>query len=420
MKRAILLIVITCATLMAAEGVSDMQTVSPAERAIAAAEKQTIDAPKTHQAWDALALALARRARETSDNSYYDRANAALKKSFEISFGNFEAEKINVWLLLGRHEFAKALAAAEALNKKVPDDVQVYGFLVDANVELGKYEQAEKAAQWMLNLRPGNIPGLTRAAFLRELFGDVDGAIELMDMALQSTPLSETEDRAWILTQMAHLELSHGNVSSAETLLHSALETFPDYHYALARMAELRQLQMKFDEAATLLERRYKAAPHAENLFDLAVALHGAGHYAEASRRFNEFEVAALKESSLGDNANRELIFYYTDHAHKPDDALKIATLEAGRRQDVHTLDAYAWALYRAGRGAEAEAVMKRVLTVGIRDARILTHAGAIAAQRNDVTRARRYLRDASLLNSLGSDQARDHLSKLNLRRSAK
>jgi hypothetical protein len=63
---------------------------------------------------------------------------------------------------------------------------------------------------------------------------------------------------------------------------------------------------------------------------------------------------------------------------------------------------------------------MKRVLTVGIRDARILTHAGAIAAQRNDVATARRYFRDASLLNSLGSDHARDYLSKLNLRRSAK
>jgi tetratricopeptide (TPR) repeat protein len=420
MKKTILLIAVSCATLFAAAEVSPVQAVSPAERAIAAAEKQAADRPKTSQPWNALALALARRARETSDNSYYDRANAALKKSFEISPGNFDAEKINVWLLLGRHEFAEALAAAEALNKKVPDDVQVYGFLVDANVELGKYEQAEKAAQWMLNLRPGNIPGLTRAAFLRELFGDVDGAIELMDMALQSTPLSETEDRAWILTQMAHLELSHGNLSSAETLVHSALETFPDYHYALARMAELRQVQKKFEQAATLLEQRYKAAPHAENLFDLAVALHRAGRRTEAGKRFKEFENAGIEESSSNDNANRELIFYYADYAHKPNEALKIATLETGRRQDVHTLDAYAWALFRAGRTAEADAVMKRVLTVGIRDARILTHAGAIAAQRNDVATARRYFRDASLLNSLGSDHARDYLSKLNLRRSAK
>ena len=54
------------------------------------------------------------------------------------------------------------------LNKRMPDDVLVYGFLTDANVELGNYEEAEKACNWMLKLRPGNIPALTRAAFLRD------------------------------------------------------------------------------------------------------------------------------------------------------------------------------------------------------------------------------------------------------------
>jgi len=420
MKTAFLLTALLCATLLAAADVSNLQALSPAERAIAAAEKQTVDTPKSPQSWNALAMALARRARETSDNAFYDRANEALQKSITIAPANFEAEKINVWLLLGRHEFAKALEAAETLNKKVPDDVQVYGFLVDANAELGNYDAAEKAAQWMLNLRPANIPGLTRAAYLREVFGDVEGALELMEMAFQSTPLNEAEDRAWILTQMAHLELSHGNLASAETLLRSALEIFPDYHYALARMAELRQAQKRFGEDATLLEKRYKAAPHAENLFDLAAALHRAGRRAEASRRFMEFEVAALKESRSNDNANRELIFYYADYAHKPNDALRIARLEAGRRQDVHTLDAYAWALYRAGQIAESDAVMKRALKVGIRDARILTHAGVIAAKRNHDGTARRYLREASLLNTVGSDLAREQLSQLNVRRSAK
>jgi hypothetical protein len=60
----------------------------------------------------------------------------------------------------------------------------------------------------MLDIRPGNVPGLTRAAYLRELFGDVDGSIELMEMAYRQTPPNELEDRAWILTQLAHLRLS--------------------------------------------------------------------------------------------------------------------------------------------------------------------------------------------------------------------
>jgi len=71
---------------------------------------------------------------------YYAQAEDALKKSFDLSPGNLEGEKIHIWLLLGRHEFPMALEAAKALNKKVPDDVLVYGFLADANAELALLE----------------------------------------------------------------------------------------------------------------------------------------------------------------------------------------------------------------------------------------------------------------------------------------
>ncbi len=98
-----------------------------------------------------------------------------------------------------------------------------YGFLTDANVELGNYKDAETACQRMLDLRTGNLPGITRAAYLRELFGDVDGSLELMNMAFQSTPPTQAEDGAWILTQMAHLDLTIGNLDQSEKLLHQAL-----------------------------------------------------------------------------------------------------------------------------------------------------------------------------------------------------
>src|SRR5262249_54878290 len=152
-------------------------------------------------------LALARRARETSDVTFYSQAEEAVQRALAVSPSNFAAEKTHVWLLLGKHEFAQALDAAKVLNKRTSDDVMVYGFLADANAELGNYQDAENAVNWMLKLRSGNIPGLTRAAYLRELYGDLDGALDLMSMALQSTPLAQSEDRAWIMTQMAHLDM---------------------------------------------------------------------------------------------------------------------------------------------------------------------------------------------------------------------
>jgi len=54
---------------------------------------------------------------------------------------------------------------------------------MDANAELGNYAEAVKAPQWLLDLRPRNVAGLTRAAYLRELHGDLRGSMELMHMA---------------------------------------------------------------------------------------------------------------------------------------------------------------------------------------------------------------------------------------------
>jgi tetratricopeptide (TPR) repeat protein len=381
------------------------QQISPAQRRIEAA-RQAIAFKPDYSAYNELAMALARRARETSDTAYYDQAQQALQSSLELAPDNFEAQKVHVWVLLGKHEFAQAREAAGALNKRMPDDVQVYGFLADANAELGDYAGAEEAAQWMLDLRPGNVPGLLRAAYLRELFGDVDGALELMGAAFTRIPESETEDRAWILTQVGHLHLSIGNLDLADTALNEALVLFPNYHYALGQLARVRLAQGKAEEAIALLERRYRMAPHAENLFVLAEALVRGKRGEEASGAFREFEGKARAEMQSNDNANRELIFYYVNYASRPKDALRIAQAEAARRSDIYTLDAYAWALAANGRHREARAQIERALAVGVKDADVYYRAGVIAARQRDYTAARKYLRQSLEISEV-SEQAR-------------
>jgi len=369
--------------------------LTPAEQSMAQASRLIEENPKNYEAYNALALALSRRARESSDVSFYAQAEETLKKSFEISPGNFDGERIRVWLLLGKHEFAAAREGAQKLNKRVPDDVMVYGFLTDANAELGNYDEAEKSAQLMLDLRPGNLPAITRAAYLRELFGDIDGSLELMNMALQSTPPGEVEDAAWILAQIAHLQLSAGRLAEAEKSLHQALVLFPGYHYALGNLAKVRIELNKYDEAVSLLKQRYQAAPHAENLYDLAEALELAGQSADAQKAFAEFETKSLLETNKADNSNRELIFYYADHAKQPAKALDVAQREFARRHDAYTLDAYAWALHVSGRNQEARKRIENALAVGIRDARFFYHAGAIAWKLNDRDAAEHYLRQS-------------------------
>ncbi len=377
--------VVLSAVVLAAVCAQAAQTAAvrtPAEIGILKAQEQVAKQPDYAPWYAGLAMAYERRSRETADAGYYAKAEEALESSLKLEAGNFEALKVGTQLLLDRHEFAKALESATALHNRVPDDVAVYGYLAEANAELGNYDDAVDAAQWMLNLRPGNIAGLTRAGCLRELHGNLAGAVELMQTAYDSTPFQEIADRAWLLTRIAHLQLMSGNVPQAEMYATSALSLFADYHYALGTLAEVRLAQNRNDEAIALLEQRYAAVPRAENLFALAEALDRAGRKDAAAKAFAEFEQKALRESSIADNANRELIAYYVDYAHQPAKAMQIATQELTRRHDAYTLDAYAWSLAACGGYAQASTEMQKALAFGIKDPKVLRHASDIAGTR--------------------------------------
>jgi len=418
-KRILLLLCITMtlATFAAAQtATGEVSTdLSPVEQSIAAARKAIGDKPTEYAGYNLLATALVRRGQDTSDVSFYAQAEDAVKKSLEIAPNNFDAAKIRVSILLGEHEYPAALEAAKTLNKRVPDDVMVYGLLTDADVELGNYKDAEDSAQWMLNLRPGNLPALTRAARLRELFGDAEGAYELMELAYQSTSPTETGERASILTQMGHLRLASGSTDAAEKLFQQALAALPSNPSALGNLAQVRITQKRYAEAVVLLQQRYQGATHAEYLYDLAETLQLAGRDAEARKAFADFEAKSLAESSRKDNSNRKLVFYYADHAHRPARALEVAKQEYAWRHDVYTLDAYAWALHVNGQDAEACKQIEAALAVGIRDSTIFAHAGEIALKLGDRAAAQNYLQEAVSLHAIGSEHAQFVLARVSV-----
>ena len=116
--HALSLLVIAVSTVFAETPSSGSDArLSPAECSIAQANRLIEKNPKNFEAYNALALGLSRRARETSDVSYYARAEEALQNSFAIAPDNFDGASIHVWLLLGKHEFAAALDKAKKLHK---------------------------------------------------------------------------------------------------------------------------------------------------------------------------------------------------------------------------------------------------------------------------------------------------------------
>jgi len=382
-----------------AHGQSLSHGLTPAEQQIVWSKSAIQAHPDKAQPYNDLAVAYIRRARETGDSKYLNQAEAALKESAKRVPGNFEGEKTHAMILLGRAQFAEALQFSRALNQKTPDDTLTYGFVADAATALGDYAEAERATQWMLDLREGNVPGLLRAARLRVIYGDTSGALDFYSQAYQQIPPTQTEDQAWTLTQMAEIQLSTGHLDEVDGLLRSALEKFPGYYLTLETSARVETARHRYTQALDLLRQRDDASVSLSSRYVMASALDRDGDTTAAIDAYKDFELKALRATNEAANANRELVLYYLGRGNQPAEALRIAEQEVGKHHDVFTLDTYAWALCANGRYGEAKKQIDSVLAVGIRDAAIFYHAGAIAERLNDHVDALRYLNQSLELN---------------------
>jgi tetratricopeptide (TPR) repeat protein len=371
--------------------------VSPPDQRIAAAQKRVKTSPGSAQAFNDLAFAFWRKARDTEDPKLYNQADGAIQHSLQVAPGNYDARKLQVAIALGKHHYSQALKMAGDLNHSVPDDIAGWGLLMDANMALGNYAEAERAAQWILDLRPGSALGFEKAAGLREIFGDFEGAVEFLDEADRRTSPNDLDQHAWLLTEKARLQLAAGNAKEAEQVLTEALKFYPDSSVANLTLAKLRSAQGRYSDAAQLLEKRYKNVQTPGNLYLWAEALEKEGHQEKATTAFRDFESAA---QAAGDSQDRiDLVFFYLDHKRDPGEALSIASKLSAERHDCGTLDAYAWALYNNGRYADAQTQMSRALEPGVRDPVYFCHAAQIAAKANDLASAAKFRHEMGSFN---------------------
>jgi tetratricopeptide (TPR) repeat protein len=387
---SILLVPILGATIFAQSPVAQS---SPAEDRISFINREIAKTPGKPNLQTELAIALLRRERETSNKALFDQAQAALDESLKLAPTNLEAQKIQTALLLGKHEFASALTLAKRLNQNVPDDVMIYGYIADADLALGNYADAEKAAQWMLDLRTNNVPGLIRGAELRQIFGDSEGALQFLSDSYQQTSPDQPEDIAWLLTRMAEIDLSVGKLDSADQLLEKALSAFPNYYLSLELRARVLEGRHKYAQAADLLHLRNQHFADPESIYAEGEALEQAGTLEKAKELYATFEQTAQTESGHGNNDNQDLTAYYLVHKHDIAEALRVARLTISQRHDVWTLESYATVLYADGDYLEAQKQIEQALASGVHDADIFYHAAQIDAALKDKTATIRYLK---------------------------
>lgn len=330
-----------------------------------------------HDAYAQLGLLLLQRVRSSGDAAEYARAEQALRAALALEPNQVDAMVGMGILSLALHDFGGALRWADEARSINPLRPDILGIMTDAHVEQGEYAEAVAVLQEMVDLRPG-LNAYTRVAYVRELHGETDGAIEAMQSAAEMGVPGE-EPTLWAIVQLGNLYFNRGDLAMAEQTYQVALAQLPDYIHAQGGMARVWAARGLYAEAIAQYRQLLTRIPLPEFAIALGELLEATGDARGAQEQYEVVELMQKLNASAGMNVDLEMALFESDHGDDHAAALAQAETVYAKRQNVYTADVLAWALYHNGRADEAQRYMDEALRLDTQDARLYYHAGMSA-----------------------------------------
>jgi len=350
------------------------------------------DDPNDSEAQLQLGLALLQRIRETADPSLYAPAETALRSARRLRPHDPLPLVGLGGILLGKHQFADALRIGQRAEKLDPSSPGAGAIVVDAFIELGRYEDASAAVDRLVT-RSVDLTSLARLSYARELHGDLPGALEAMQRAAAAPGLAP-ENTAFALALVGQLQQQNGHPDLAREAYETALRLVPQHAPSLAGLGRLAVAAGDLDAARRYFEQAVDILPTPEYVIALGETLEAAGEATEAAKQYDlaRAEIGLLRASGVV--VDLDLALFEADHGDAAK-ALELAEAAYAATPTVRAADALGWALHRAGRDDEAWQRAQEALRLGSRDPRFHYHAGAIAMARGDDVAGRRHLESA-------------------------
>jgi tetratricopeptide (TPR) repeat protein len=345
--------------------------------------------PRNPNGYAALGNAYLQKVRDSADSSYYERARLALAEARKQDPNNAGALAGLGSLALARHDFSSGLRYGRAALAQAPGVARIYGVIADAQVELGRYAQAEQTLQRMVDLKP-NLDSYARVSYFRELNGDLDGAAEAMRLAV-SAGGDVAENVAYVQTLLGNLEFERGHLRSAGRAYRTALVRLPRYPAAQAGLAKLEAATGDLPGAIARYRRLVVRVPLPEYVIALGETELAAGRRRAASEDFALVTVQQRLLGRNGVNTDAELALFEAGHGDRGR-ALALGRRAWAAAPSVRSADALGWALTRAGEPQQGLLFAKRALRLGSRDPLFLYHAGIAARDAGRTGLARSYL----------------------------
>ncbi|WP_128548538.1 tetratricopeptide repeat protein [Larkinella soli] len=339
-------------------------------------------------------------ARITGEHPYYYPAVLRILDGvLAIDPKNFEATTYKASVMMSQHRFAEARALAEKARQMNPNNAYVYGVLVDANVELGHYEEAVAMSDKMQQLKP-SLESYSRASYLREIYGNYPGAIEAMKLAVQAG-LPGSEPFCWSRTTLGYLYETTGKLQEAENQYADVLALRPSYAFALRGLGRVQKARKRYDEALFLLDSAARIMPEFSFHEEMAEIYGLKGNPEQSVKKYGEVVQMLQEDARSGHRVDLELCKVYTA-AGRLDSALFYGLREYRvRPRNIDVNRALAWVYYHRHLPEKAQQHMQVALRTGSKDPELLRQAGAVEVALGHVKEGNRLLAQARKVNPI-------------------
>ncbi|MCP5249845.1 MAG: PEP-CTERM system TPR-repeat protein PrsT [Candidatus Accumulibacter sp.] len=307
---------------------------------------------------------------------------------------NYPADQVTpvlarTMLALGRaQEVVDEMARLELSSPESKADLKTT--LAQAYLSLGQAEQADVAFAAALAAQPGYGPALIGQAAVRGTKGDLPGALELIEAAIERSPdLYE----AWQLK--GDLLSAQGDGPAALVAYRKALAIKPTFLPALAAVVKVLMAEGKTDEAGKELAELQKLAPnHPQTNYLRALLAYQTKDYAAAKEAIL-LQLKYAPESPLGLQLagliEYELKAYPQAEAYLLKALPKTPPLGIARRVLIASY-------LRNQQPAKALNILEPVLDQIDKDSNMLALAGQVFLQNGDVEKSGKYFAKAATL----------------------
>jgi tetratricopeptide (TPR) repeat protein len=341
------------------------------------------------ETYASLGSAYLQKVRENGDPTYYSKAQGVFETALSKDPHNISAITGMGTLALARHQFGLGLRYGLTAHKYDPHVLAPYFVIVDAQVELGRYGDAQRTLQELIDLRP-TLASYARVSYIRELHGDLAGAMQAMRLAV-SAGGATPENLAYVQALLGQLEFDGGHLARAADDYRDAQLSFRSYIPAVAGIAAVEAAQGHPNRAIAAYRYAVSRLPLPQYITGLGELELAIGRTEQARR---DLALVGAEERLLranGVNTDVDLALFEANHG-SARRAVALARRAWVEAPSVRSADALGWALTRAGHPQPGLSWAHRALRLGSIDPSFLYHAGIAARDAGRLGQAREYL----------------------------